>query len=108
MVTDYIRRRLSIQNKKNRSQDRALGDATSQKRRRGFYFIYSYYLCPALQVRTGERQSRTADTDKVLEARQKNALVDTVGLKVTEFEPSWLSRPQRMMVPRPSGKALGW
>ena len=54
VVTDYIRKRPSIQNEKNWSQDRALGNPTSRKRRRRFYFIYSYYLWPTLQVRTEE------------------------------------------------------
>ena len=63
VVTNYIRKRLSIQNEKNRSQDRALGDPSSQKRRRGFYFIYSYCLCPTLQVRIKERQIKITDTE---------------------------------------------
>ena len=46
VVTDYIRKRLSIKNEENRSQDGTLGDPSSQKWRRGFYFIQSYYLCP--------------------------------------------------------------
>ena len=31
VVTDYIRKRLSIQNEENRSQDGTLGETTSQK-----------------------------------------------------------------------------
>ena len=78
VVTNYIRKRLSIQNKKNWSQDRALGDPTNEKRRRGFYFIYSYYLCPTLQVRIKERQSKITDTESVFDASQKNAMIDIV------------------------------
>ena len=63
-LSNYIRKRLSIQNKKNWSQDRALGDPTSQKRRRWFYFIYSYCLCPTLQVRIKERQIKKSQTPK--------------------------------------------
>ena len=68
--TNYIRRRLSIQNEKNSSKDRALGDPTSQKGRGGFYFIYSYYLYPTLQVRIKERQIKITDTESVFEASQ--------------------------------------
>ena len=41
VVTNYTRKRLShgIQKEKNWSQDRVLGDPTSQRWRRGFYFI---------------------------------------------------------------------
>ena len=42
VVTNYIRR-LSIQNKKKWSQDRAMGDRTNQKWMRGFYFIYDWW-----------------------------------------------------------------
>ena len=78
VVTNYIRKRLGIQNEKNRSQDRALGDPSSQKRRRGFYFIYSYCLCPTLQVRIKERQIKITDTESVFKASQKNAMIDIV------------------------------
>ena len=57
-MTSYIRMRLNIQNEKNWSQDRALGDPTSQQRRRGCHFIHNYYLCPVLQVITEEEQSK--------------------------------------------------
>ena len=67
VVTNYIRTRPSIQNKKNWSKHRALGDPTSQKRTRGFYFIYSYYLCPTLQVKIEEQQSKITDTEIVFE-----------------------------------------
>ena len=78
MVTNDMRKRLSIQNEKNCSQDRALGDPTSEKGRRGFYFIYSYYLCPTLQARIEERQIKITDTESVFEASQKNAMIDSV------------------------------
>ena len=68
--TNYIRRRLSIQNKKNWSQDRALGDPTSQKGRGGFYFIYIYCLYPTLQVKIKEQQIKITDTESVFEASQ--------------------------------------
>ena len=77
VVTNYIRKRLSIQNEKNWSLDRALGNSTSQKRRR-FYFIYSYYLCPALHVKIEERQSKITNTKSVFEASQKDAMIDIV------------------------------
>ena len=77
VVTNYTRNRLSIQNEKNWSQDRALGDPTNEKRRRGFYFIYSYYLCPITQVRI-KGQSKITDTKSVFEASQKDAMTDIV------------------------------
>ena len=78
IVTNYIRKRLSIQNEKNWSQDRALGDPTSQERRRRFYFIYSYYLCPTLQLRNEEPQNKITDTESVFKASQKNGMIDNV------------------------------
>ena len=78
MVTNYTRKRLNIQNEKNWSKDRALGDPTSQKRRRGFYFIYSYYLYPILQVRSKEGQSKIAKTKSVFEANQNDVMIDSV------------------------------
>ena len=52
MLTNYIRKRLSMQNEKNKFQDRALGDPASQKRRRSFYFIHSYHLAGNNRRRT--------------------------------------------------------
>ena len=79
VVTNYIRTRLSMQNEKNMSQDRALGDPTSRKRGRRFYFIRRYCFCPALQVRIGERQSKTKkNTESDFEASQKNVMIDNV------------------------------
>ena len=85
VVTNYIRKRLSIQNKKNWFQDRALGDPTSQKRRRGFYFIYSYCLCPTLQVRIEERHSKITDTESVFDASQKDGMIDSVNMLAIEL-----------------------
>ena len=78
VVTNYIRKRLSIQNEKNWSQDRALMDPTSQKGRRGFYFLYSYYLYPTLQLRIEERQSKITNTESVFEASQKDVMIGSV------------------------------
>ena len=88
MATNYIRKRPSIQNEKNGSQDKALWDSTSWKRRRWFYFIYSYYLCPTLQVGT-KGQSKITNTKNVLEASQKDVMIDSVdGRRVgMEIEP---------------------
>ena len=85
MVTNYIRKRLSIQNKKNWFQDRALGDPTCQKRRRGVYFIYSYCLCPILQVRIEERLSKITDTEGVFDASQKDGMIDSVDMLAVEL-----------------------
>ena len=78
VVTDYIRTRLSIQNEENWSQNRTLGDPTSQKWRRGFYSIHSYYLCPVLQVGMEEGQGKIKYTKSAFEASQKNAMIDCV------------------------------
>ena len=77
VATNYIRKRLSIHNEKNWSQDRALGDPTSQKRRRGFYVIYSYYLCPIMQVRTEEGKARS-QIPKAFSRRVRRMLWSTV------------------------------
>ena len=44
------------------SQGGTPGDPTSQKWRRGFYSIHSYYLCPVLQVGTEEGQGKITNT----------------------------------------------
>ena len=78
VVTDYIRKRLSIQNEENWSQDGTLGHPTGQKWRRGSYSIHNYYLCPVMQVGTEERQSKITNTKSAFEASQKNVMIDCV------------------------------
>ena len=76
VVTDYIRKRLSIQNEENWSQDGTLWDPTSQKWRRGFYSIHSYYLCPVFKVGTEDVEGKITNTKSAFEASQKNVMVD--------------------------------
>ena len=40
--------------------------------------IYSYYLCPTLQLRNEEPQSKITDTESVFMASQKNAMIVNV------------------------------
>ena len=75
---DYIRKRLSVQNKENLPQDKTLRDLTNEKSGRGFYFIHCRDLCPILQVRTEEGQSKIINTESVFEASQKNVMIECV------------------------------
>ena len=66
VVTDYIRKRLSIQNEQNWSQDGTL------------YHIHSYNSCSILQVGTEEGQDKITNTKSAFKACQKNAMIDCV------------------------------
>ena len=42
------------------------------------YFIHCRDLCPILQVRTEEGQSKIINTESVFEASQKNVMIECV------------------------------